>query len=505
MRYTAELIGANFKTPPYEHQLREFEEHAEAPARALAWSMRTGKSKSCIDRACHLYQRGLIDAVLIFAPNGVHHNWIAKEFPAHAWDGVPLECLVWRSADNSKRAANKITWNRHIAWEEQREAWYARLKLMRKSRKLFVLSVNTESMTRKDVRAVVARFIKHRRVLVVFDESDDWGTPGSKRTKMARALARKCPFRIIMSGTIIGSSPLAAFSQYELLKPGALGFEKYAPFKDHIAITEDAYFGNRKFPKIIGFKNEDDLRERMAKWTSVVLRDDCHDMPDLIPGVVNIVPTEEQFAAYRDLHEDFILSLGDQTVSVGERAQRFGKMQQVFSGFVIDERKKVRFIPGENPRLDALSEHVYAAPGKVIIWCQFQADIDLVKARMLADGVKFVEYHGRVSNESKLKSLRTFAENREYKALIGHVQSGGRGVDMSAASHIFNYSHTQKARMRLQALERATAIGGKNIHYFDFIAPGPDRAILTRTNSRIDIADIIAGRGLRDFLRELAV
>lgn len=503
--YTGALIMADFKTPPYDHQMREFERFAEAPARAMAWHMRTGKSKVAIDRACHLYKAGKIDALLIFAPNGVHANWVEREVLAHEWPSVESIGYVWRSSELSKQAVNSVRVGERDAWLARQASWVESLIASTKAKTLLILSVNTESMTRPDVRRVVARLIRTRRVLVVFDESDDFGTPGAKRTKMARAIALRCPFRIIMSGTIITGSPLQAFSQYELLKREALGFRLAEDFNLRYAVYEKHKSkGGRVFEKIAGFQNEDELRERMARYTSVVLRDECN-MPALVRRVRKITPSPQQIQVYRDLHESFVVDVNREQVDVGERAPRFMKLQQVMSGFVIDEFGTRHRIPGKNPRLEALAEEVYLAPGKVIVWCQFQADIDFVKKRLLVDGHKIVEYHGRVSDKVKRNALNTFMKDRGTKALVGHAKSGGRGVDMSVASSIIWYSHTFSARTRQQAMERATKIGGKNIEVVDFKAPGPDDYILATTEKRVDVADAIAGVGLREFLKQVSL
>lgn len=55
--YTAELLEADFKTSPYEHQLLEFERYGLDRARALLWTMRTGKTKVIIDTACACIER----------------------------------------------------------------------------------------------------------------------------------------------------------------------------------------------------------------------------------------------------------------------------------------------------------------------------------------------------------------------------------------------------------------------------------------------------------------
>lgn len=505
------FLDFDFKTTPFLHQLRECEEHADADARAMAWSMRTGKSKATIDRAMHLYKTGQIDAVLVVAPNGVHVNWVEREFPIHAWDSVPWTALAWRTDIAGAKGGNRKSWSARLDYEVATAGWHAALAAGRKTPKLFVMAIATETMQRDDVRKAVAKLFKSRRVFVVIDESDDFGTPGSLRTKMARAFVRRSAKRLILSGTMLTGSPLAAFSQFELLEKGALGFDTYDEFKNHFAEYETAYSARGSYPKLKCFKNLDDLRDRMAKWTSVVLREDT-DMPELEmfswrngKPVVNITPTDEQRAVYEELRESFLIDLDAGRVSVGERAPRFLKMQQVFSGFINDEYKDRHIIPGENPRVDATAHECFLAPGKFIVWAEFQADLDFLAKRLTDDGMKIVQYHGRVSAADKLANLKAFNNDPSIDGFLGHVQAGGRGLDISVASTIINHSHTFKARMRAQSLERASKIGGGNIRVVDIIAPGPDEYILKTTASRVDIADAVAGRGLRDLLESLAL
>jgi hypothetical protein len=498
------FLDFDFKTSPHLHQLRECEEHGDDEARAMAWTMRTGKSKTAIDRAFYLFARGLIDAVLVIAPNGVHANWVEREFPIHAWDGVSWSALTWRSKVVSTKAGNKLGIDKTLDWQIEREQWYQALKAGMKTRELFVLAIATETMIRKDVRNAVARLLRNRRVLLVVDESDDFGTPGSTRTKMIRSMRKKCPYRIIMSGTMVTANPLAAWSQYEILAEGALGFAKYAAFKAHFAEYETAYSRHGKYPKLVGFKNLDELRERIAAWSSVVLRSDVK-MSRPIPEDIEITPTDEQREAYETLRESFILALEAGEISVGERAPRFQKMQQVFSGFVNDEYKSRHILKGANPRLDATAHQCFLAPGKFIVWCEFQADIDFLTARLLKDGMKVVAYHGRISDTQKTANLKAFKHDATVDGLVGQWQAGGRGLDMSEASTIINHSHTFKARLRAQAAERASKIGGGPVRIIDVIAPGPDRYILKKTKERIDIADSLAGRGLKNLLEGLAL
>ena len=502
----AAAITADFKTEPWEHQLKEFELSAEAPARALLWQMRTGKTKVVIDTACHLAREGYVDAVIVLAPNGVHENWIRRELPAHHWDTVPHNALAWRTSVAGTAMANETGWvsreDRRL-WREQHAAWWREAEHALKDDRLAWFAFNSESMTRGDVRKLLARIVRGRRCLVVFDESHDFRTPGSKRTKMARPLAARCLYRRILTGTPVHNSPLHAYSQFELLEKGALGFKTYGDFKAHHAdyVVERNRSG-QSYPVLKEYKNLDELRERMAPWSSVVLRSDCHDLPDVVPRTRRVELSDEQRRLYRELHGQFVLELDGKEISVGENTSRLMKLQQVVSGFLIDEYGDVHTIPGPNPRLEALSDEVYLSPGKVIVWCRFREDMDRAVARLTADGHKVVQYHGRTSDEEKARVRELFAPDAEndVKVLVGYPTLG---LDLSAAWEIIWYSHTFDAIKREQADERATAMGGRNVSLVDIVAPGVDEYVLENVMDKVSVADALAGQGMKDALRRM--
>jgi hypothetical protein len=509
---TAAVLEAQWRFFPFAHQLREFEMRCDAEAVALGWTMRTGKTKAMIDKACHLYGRGKIDGMLIFAPNGVHEQWVEVEWPKHGWPNVPYNGLTWKTSVAGAKGGNQLRGAKREAWAAEQARWWDKFKRSMRDPAMMVLAINSETMTRKDVRRVVARFLKNRRVFGVFDESDDFGIPGAARTKMARALARRCLYRAILSGTLSDASPLAMFTQYELLEKGALGFTDFAEFKERYAVTEERTLRNgRRFPTVTGFQNLEELRERAARFTSVVLRDEVKDMPAIAPRERIIAPSEEQLAAFRQLHNSWLINIDDEEVDVGERALRLRKMQQIFGGFVKDAHGRTKRIPGPNPRVEAMLEEVHRAPGKVVIWCAYHEDMDLVKSNLDACKIDSVGYHGRVSDEEKANGLHRFRNERGIKALIGHVRSCGRGRDFSEASTILWYSYDFAARLRRQGMERATKIGGGTIQSVDFIAGtgktgrGPDRYILDVIERRIDVADFLTGVGMRELLEGVRV
>lgn len=501
-------LGADFKTAPYRHQLREFEISAELPGRALIWQMRTGKSKLTVDTACHLWSVGLIDAVLVFAPNGVHENWVRRELRIHLWETVRHTALAWSTAVAGKKAFNRVPASERGDWLATNAEFWARAEEMLKDKsRLAWFAFNAESMTRKDVRNLVARVFRRRRVLIVFDESHDYRQPGSKRTKMARSLAYKAPFRRILSGTPVLNSPLHAFSQYELVQREALGHGTFEEFKGRHARYElVANRHGQKFPQLAEYVNMEELRDRMARWSSVVLRGDCADLPDLVQTVRRIELTDEQQRLYRELHSQFEVEVAGERVSVGENTNKLMKLQQVVNGFLIDEFKRITSL-ADNPRMDALIDEVYLTPGKFIVWCAFKEDMRRVTEALTARGYKVLGYHGGTSPEDKRRAREAFepgAEN-DVDGLVGHPRSGGSGLDLSSAGKIIWYSGTPDAIVVNQADERATKMGGDNVPVVSLRAPGIDDYWAELVQDRRELSDLVAGEGMKEVLRRTAI
>ena len=467
--------------------------------------MRSGKSKATLDKASHLYRAGLINTLLVFAPNGVHENWVTREAPTHMWDSVTYSAQAWQTRIAGKRGGNQLSKADRLEWEEIHAAWWARYKAALLSPELQVVTFNSESMARPDCKKAIGVLLKRRKVMSVWDESTDFRTPGSARTLMARAIARRVLYRQILDGTSLTNSPLHAFAQYELLAKAALGFNRFSEFKEHFAEWEEARgAGGRKYPKLVGYKNLEELRGLIAPYSSVVLREDCDDMPDIVTRVVSAPMSKEQKRVYEETKEHLILSVArDRDVTLKAQTVKLQKLQQVASGFIKDGEGKVHRIPGPNPRLDKMADEVYHSPGKIIVWCQFHEEIDQVAARLKLEGHEVWEYHGRVSSERKAYIRAHFNTDEKVKVLVGQPQAGGRGVDFSDADSILWYGHTFDAIIRAQANERATRVGGRNIQMILMASAPIDWYVMGVTDRKTSVGDDVAGRGLKRILQEL--
>lgn len=494
-------IAADFRREPYIHQLREFELSAELPARALLWQMRTGKSKIVIDTACHNARDNGLDTVLLVAPNGVHANWAQRELPEHHWTTVPHTVLTWDT-----EVAGRVVERTKAEEQERHERFWAEAKRALAFDGLAWFLFASETVIRDDARSLVRRIMRRRgRVMLILDESDDYGKPGSIKSKMMHAVSRRCHMRRILTGTPTEDSPLRAYSQFEMLEKGALGFTRYADFKREFAVYETRETrGGRSYPALVDYVNLGLLKERMARLSSVVLRSDCQDLPDIVPVTRLVQATREQLRVHWDLVNGFLTEIGDEELSVGENTAKLIKLQQVMSGYLVDEYGDRHVLEGGNPRLDALVEEVLMTGGRNVVWCAFRPDMDAVTDALRGMGREVITYHGRTPEAEKARARVEFAPGGSgADDLVGHPASGGRGLNLSGADKIIFYSHVLSAKLRQQAIERATEMHGQNVTAVDLVVPGTDEYVLELTREKTERADDVSRHGLREVLEGL--
>ena len=464
--------------------------------------MRSGKTKSAIDLACHLWDNLEIDGVLVVAPNNVHLNWGKRELPIHHWDSVGRAQFVWQS-DRSTDVNYSMGFEAFCA-EHRKLTWYM---------------VNTEALALKKPREWLRRYINSRqKLLVIVDEVHEFAWSTSKRWRGLKAIvdSRRCEYTRILSANPLDNCPLHAYAEFELLGSGTLGYEDYASFEAVYAEKGDIYvpggftkLGIKRSPRkqeaVVGYKNLDDLRARIAKVSGLVLRSELEDMPELLRGRVDFELDRRQKDLHNALVRETLARLdGGEIIPPAEGGVLAIRLQQIASGFVVGEDGQVLDVvpDDENPRILALYGELRLAPGKSIVWCRFREDVVRVTNYLKRRGVEAVHYYGGTTPKERERHVRSFTRTDGGAAvLVGQFQAGGQGLDFSVAEDLFWYSQTANLLKRRQADERATKIGGKRIGVTDLVAAGStDEKMLADLAARRETADFLTGRGLREYL-----
>lgn len=452
-----------FKTEPFNHQREEWLRSREEEARAIFWEQGTGKSKLTIDTACWLWMRGLIDGVLVVAPNGVHRNWVEKEIPDHVPDEVIKHVRAFHY--QSPRADTK--------WHKQA------VKAVIEHKGFAWLTISYEAfMTASGKRALIDFFDK-RRLLYVLDEAHYIKTPTAERTKSILRSAKYAPFRRVLTGTPIAQGPFDAYSQIKFLiedywKQHRLG--TFTEFKQHFGIWKKGWNPTAFNPKtkkndgneydvLVGYRRLDDLNALLQPVSSRVTKDDVLDLPPKLYSKRFFPMTPEQGKLYRQLRDEYIVWLETGGIErdaaavaaepspdacptcLGKREVEFDgfiypcpdcgdapdlgaegttpviaalaitrllRLQQITCGYLPtdDEAEPVYTIPGPNRRLDLLCELIEESQHKVIVWARFQMDITLIMDALRERGISAVRYDGLVNDDERADAKARFQGER---------------------------------------------------------------------------------------------
>jgi SNF2 family DNA or RNA helicase len=475
------------------HQAYEYKIGKQKRGRGLLWPMRSGKSKGIIDKANFLFKHKEIEGAIVLAPNGVHINWSANEIPKWSWrENGRFGTFAWSTPKRGDLARiNRFSRLLHF----QGMKWF---------------TVNKEALNHPECQAALRKFMVscHNKFMLIVDESHHFARPGAKRTRLARGLAKKAVYREIATGTVILNSPLRAFSQFEILQESALGFDNYTDFKERYAIIEQRSIpGRRRTREVItGYQNMDELRERMAKWSSVVVREDIHDMPELLRTERPVIMSEKQRFAYLEMVSRHIVEIGDDLVGARDGGARVTKLHQIANGYIVaSDTGQIHTIDDEAPIYEAMLEQVGGTlPGKSIVWCRFREDVRRVVKYLETHGYpgKVLTYFGDTPMDEREPLRVQFNTDPNIFALVGTLGTGGEGLDFSGADAVIFFSIPPNTVQVKQGEERATAVGGKTVTVVRITTPG---TVVDRLWSIIDgnstLADSVSGRGLRDLLR----
>lgn len=493
---------SRFKTKPFNHQLECLNEYGRREHFALLAEMGTGKTWIIINNAADLWSGHELDGLLVLAPNGVHHNWILRELPAHMPDWVRWRGATWSSDQTKKEKA-------------QLESMFAG----QDSSELRVLTMNWEALQTKRGFDFAQRFCNScSKLMIAADESAYIKNPSAARTKALMKLKRFSRYRRIMNGTPITNSPFDAFSQFSFLDEHLLGTTSYFAFKaeyaemlqegnkllDHIKSKMPAH-KQRFTPQVVSrdaqgrpkYRNLEKLHALIAPHSYRVLKKDCLDLPEKIYKSVWFDITPEQRALYTKAEKECRLVLSGEETPIAKLAAIM-KLAQITSGYFLhpDAAEPVR-IEGDNPKIQLLKERATSIveQGKqLIIWARFRVEIEDIVAALEAEGLRVVQYHGGVNKHDRNVAIDDF-QNGAAQVFVGQQQAGGVGITLTAASCVIYFSNTFSLYDRLQSEDRAHRIGQKeDVVYINMVARNTiDQAIVGALLNKKNIADIITG------------
>ena len=480
-------VKLKYKLKPFDHQIDALEYGWDRAEFGLFMEMGTGKSKVLIDNMGMLYLDGQINFALVIAPKGVYRNWVAKEIPEHMSDDIPHRVIRWVSGPNKKQQ------------EEMRS-----VKDKFDGLTIFVMNVEAYSSLKGQKAGQWMAGALGARGMIAIDESTTIKNHKAKRTKALMKIAAGFKYRRLLTGSPVTKSPMDIYSQCEFLRPGLLGFESYYAFQSRYAVVQRRTMGAAAFQQIVGFRNLDELTQRIDMFSFRVLKKDCLDLPDKIYTARYVGMTPQQFEMYEQIrrHAMVLMDSGEMSTAPAVITQML-RLQQIMSGHLKTDDGDMMYFPSK--RMDALEEIINEHDGKAIIWSRFRYDIQQITEMLnnkFGEGCA-VSYYGDTSDDDRAAAVLNFQNpDHPLKFLVGNPATAGYGLTLTEANLVVYYANDFNLETRIQSEDRAHRIGQKNnVTYIDLICEGSiDERIVKALRTKIDIGAKVLGEDAREWL-----
>ena len=482
------------KTKPWAHQQRALDKMAGHEAFALFMAMRTGKTKTLIDDFGRLENAAEVNDLMVIAPAGVYRTWeggLKDHLPEEAQERAVVH--TWRAGAG--------------ATEKRKLDAFMRLQDPRRPR---VLLINIEALSNvARAQTLAVEFLAQRRNMNAIDESTTIKNPGADRTKfVVKELGDLSNYRRILSGLPTPRSPLDLYSQFQYLDEAILGFKSFYGFRARYAVMRSLVLGGRTIQVPVAYRDEDELRAKIAPYSIRVTLEECYDLPPKQYVYWDVEMTSEQQKAYEEMKAFATTEIeGHGFVSASQVIVQLLRMHQVLCGHVVTEDRKFVEIPERRTAvlLDRLEEY----DGKAIIWCSYDADIQKVaKALEKKYGAgrpneftAVARFWGGNRN-SREDEEKKFLNDPRCRFMVATAAAGGRGRTWTVADLVVYYSNTDDLEHRSQSEERPQGVGKtKSVLYADLRVPGTvDDRIVANLRKKINMAASINGDNWREWL-----
>jgi SNF2 family DNA or RNA helicase len=493
-----------FKTKPFDHQLRVFNETKDTKSFAIFWEQGTGKSKLTLDTVGHLYDLGKIDCLFVIAPNGVHRNWTAEEVGNHWTD----ELLKKVSTFTYHASKAKTKYHQKDAQE------------ILTHKGLAVIAMSYDAFITEAGKKFAKLVLTKRRCMFVLDESARIKNHKAQRTRVILAASKYAEYKRILTGTPVSNGPFDVFAQMKFLFEAywkQFGLNNYTMFKNYFATWHKVEINGRSVNLLKSYQNLDYLHKALQPHSSRVLKKDVLDLPPKLYSKRYFTMSSKQAKLYETLRKDFIAEFDELggTITADLAITRMLRLSQIACGYVTVERevlaadglsydidKEVLDIDKSNARIATVLEILEDLPHKAIIWAKFTRDIDML---MKALGNKAVRFDGKCSVDEKAHAVDSFQHGKYEDAqfFVANAQAAGTGLTLHKAKTVIYNNNTFRLEDRLQSEDRPHRIGMDDnpVHYIDIAAENTiDDKVIDALRSKLSVASQITGDGFKEWL-----
>ena len=341
--------------------------------------------------------------------------------------------------------------------------------------------ITTYTVLARDVEAM-KKLAWH---LVVLDEAQVIKSPDAKATKAVCQLDTR--HRLCLSGTPIENNLQELWSEFAFLMPGLLGDRKHFTKRYRTPIE----------------KNNDAVRrvQLIRRIRPFLLRRTKSEVaPDLPPRHtilrrINLAP--EQLELYETIRGTLYDKVREQITGLTAAQSRIVvldallKLRQVCCDPRLVKLPSARLVETSSKLDDLMDmvEEMIPEGRRILLFSQFTSMLDLIKPRLDAIGIRYVELRG--DTRDRAEPVRIF-ESGEVPMFLISLKAGGRGLNLTSADTVIHYDPWWNPAVEDQASDRAHRIGQtKSVFVYKLIATDTvEDRIVELQQRKTDLANI---------------
>lgn len=342
-----------------------------------------------------------------------------------------------------------------------------KLKLLKNTDNKVVV-VNYDSVWRPPLYNA---FIDWKPTNIILDESHRVKAAGSKVSRQLHKLGKVAVNRIAMTGTPFADKPLDVFGQARFLNDTLFNYvlmgkefklsTNFNLFRAHycnlVPIGTHIY-------KVIGYRNIQELQQRLAPIMLQIETDDVVDLPEAVHIKRYVKLSARAYSIYRELKRELVAFLDeDSALSVHNALVKSLRLQQITGGFMpIDGQSDT--VSVDTQKIEEVEAIIEDLPEDepVVIACKFTDEINFLANRL-----------NSVSRlTGKWDELEDWQSGRT-RVLLVQIEAGAESIDLTRAKYCLVYStgySLDKYTQFLARLRRPGADLSNKIFYYHILA-----------------------------------
>jgi SNF2 family DNA or RNA helicase len=441
-----------FKMKPLPVQTKALEKAKGKPGYGFFLEPGMGKTAIIMAEFTELAKKDAVDLLVVVCPNTLRSNWEAEAYKF----GFKYEVSIF-----PKAAPKKGMW-----------------------------IVNYEKLVTDGVEKIYDTIVK-RKTYMVCDESHRIKNPKAKSTRAAIALFDKCVVKRVMTGTPMANNVVDLWPQVRSIGHHGIHNNQFT-WRNRYGIM-----GGWMGKVVVGVQREDELKMLLDECSFQAKKKEwMSTLPPKAYYTLGYEMTKNQLKAYRDIYEERFLSVNDQEVTAQIVITVLMKMQQITSGFTIDDNGEIIDLVGsKNPKMLAVEDALQDIEGKVIMFAHYRHTIDMLYSRFGANAVKIV---GGMKREDIEAAKNAFNNDDSVQYLIAQTSTAKEGLtllgsDANPCHTTIFVENTYSLIDRTQAEDRNHRHGQKadQVSYYDLAGSDTDARIVRALQGKRDLVQTV--------------